>query len=250
MKETSIDRHCAIVTFGDAEVNPYLFVNSISNLAETLGAHLFEYTEMLDVNDVRKNINNLNISWSRCKQEILIFTTGYETLPIVKRIGADINRSYVIVTEPLKTMPAWYRDALIWETKRPYLFMRTTADKRIIMGRLDEEKGDMEISDHRITVRGNELGNSFNKLFPHLDIEIDYAYCATFGESIDNLPFIGEHPNKQKHYYLLGYGGNGTVYSMLGAEILADQLCGIEHPVSHIVQLTREAETGNRKMIL
>ena len=249
LNETGIDRPCAIITFSDAEVNPYLFVNGIFDLAETLGAHLFENTEMLDVKKSGK-IVTISTSCGQLRARNIIFTTGYETLPIGKRIGADINRSYVIVTEPLKLLPAWYKDALIWETKRPYLYMRTTADKRIIIGGLDEDKGNMEMSDHRIHVRGNELRNSFNKLFPHLDIAIDYAYCATFGESIDNLPFIGEHPNKENHYYLLGYGGNGTVYSMLGAEILADQLCGIEHPASHIVQLTRKAESGDRKMIL
>ena len=249
VNETGIDRPCAIVTYEDAEVNPYQFVHGILDLTETMGAHLFEFTEMLDV---MKSGNILTIATSHGEMQArnIIFTTGYETLPIGKRIGADINRSYVIVTEPLKDLPPWYKNALIWETKRPYLYTRTTADKRIIIGGLDEDKGNMEMSDHRIRIRGNELRNSFNKLFPYLDIAIDYAYCATFGESIDNLPFIGEHPKKENHYYLLGYGGNGTVYSMLGAEIIADQLCGIEHPASHIVQLTRKAETGKKKIFL
>ena len=249
LKETGIDRTCAIVTFGDAEVNPYLFVNGIFDLAETLGAHLFEYTEMLGVKDSDETLT-ISTSYGEMRTINIIFTTGYETLPIGKRIGSDINRSYVIVTEPLKELPAWYRDALIWETKRPYLYMRTTADSRIIIGGLDEDIGDMTITDHWIYVRSNELRNRFNDLFPHLEIHIDYAYCATFGESIDNLPFIGEHPDKKKHYYLLGYGGNGTVYSMLGAELLADQLCGIDHPISHIVQLIRKVGMGKRKMIL
>ncbi|MCG7345442.1 FAD-binding oxidoreductase [Sporosarcina sp. ACRSL] len=249
LNKAGIDRPCAIVTHRDAEVNPYIFVNGIFNLAEAMGAHLFEYTEMVDVNDAGDKLTILTSSGDMMTKNI-IFTTGYETLPIGKRIGADMNRSYVIVTEPLKELPAWYNDALIWETKRPYLYMRTTADRRIIIGGLDEDKGKMEITDRWIKMRGNELRNSFKNLFPDLELEVDYAYCATFGESIDNLPFIGEHPNRKKHYYLLGYGGNGTVYSMLGAEMLADKLCEIENPASHIVQLTRMTETGKKKMIL
>ncbi|MCM3745416.1 FAD-binding oxidoreductase [Sporosarcina luteola] len=249
LTNAGIDRPCAIVTFGDAEVNPYIFANGIFDLAETMGAHLFEFTEMLDVKESGGKLT-VSTAAGEMRTKNIIFTTGYESLPIGKRIGADINRSYVIVTEPLNELPAWYKDALIWETKRPYLYMRTTADKRIIIGGLDENSGDVEISEELIWQRGNELRRNFNEVFPHLDIEIEYAYCATFGESIDNLPFIGEHPTKKNHFYLLGYGGNGTVYSILGAEILADQLCGIEHPASHIVQLARIDGTGQNKMIL
>lgn len=249
LNDIGIDRPCAIVTFGDAEVNPYVFANGIFDLAETMGAHLFEFTEMFDV---KKSDEDLIVSTSvgEMRTKNIIFTTGYESLPIGKRIGADINRSYVIVTEPVNELRVWYRDALIWETKRPYLYMRTTADRRIIIGGLDENSGEMEITDELLRKRGNELRRKLYEVFPHLDIQIDYAYCATFGESIDNLPFIGEHPNKENHFYLLGYGGNGTVYSMLGAEILADKLCGIEHPASHIVQLTRKTRKMKRKMIL
>ncbi|MFC5602548.1 NAD(P)/FAD-dependent oxidoreductase [Sporosarcina koreensis] len=249
LNNAGIDRPCAIVTFGDAEVNPYVFTNGIFDLAETKGAHLFEFTEMLDVTE-RGGQLAISSTEGELRTKNIIFTTGYETLPIGKRIGADINRSYVIVTEPLKESHAWYKDALIWETKRPYLYLRTTADNRIIVGGLDENSGEMEITDELISKRGNELRRKFNEVFPHLDIGIDYAYCATFGESIDNLPFIGEHPTRKNHFYLLGYGGNGTVYSMLGAEILADRLFGIEHPASHIVQLARKNGKGKSKMIL
>lgn len=249
LNNSGIDRPCAIVTFGDAEVNPFVFANGIFDLAETMGAHLYEFTEMLDVKESERKLTILT-SVGEMRTKNIIFTTGYETLPIGKRIGADINRSYVIVTEPMKELSAWYKDALVWETKRPYLYMRTTADNRVIIGGLDENSGDMEITDELVRKRGNELWRKFNDIFPQLDIQIDYAYCATFGESIDNLPFIGEHPNKKNHFYLLGYGGNGTVYSMLGAEILADQLCGIEHPASHIVQLKRTSEKVNGEMII
>ncbi|MGN7387424.1 NAD(P)/FAD-dependent oxidoreductase [Sporosarcina sp. SAFN-015] len=249
LSNTGINRPCAIVTFRDAEVNPYAFANGIFDLAETKGAHLFEFTEMLDVNEF-EDILRISTTDGDMQTKNIIFTTGYETLPIGKRNGADINRSYVIVTEPLGEVPAWYDNALIWETKRPYLYMRTTADRRIIVGGLDENNGVVEISDDLLTKRGNELRDKFNEVFPHLEIKIDYAYCATFGESLDNLPFIGEHPHRKKHFYLLGYGGNGTVYSMLGAEILADQLCRIKHPAAHIVQLTRNAEEVNGEMIL
>ena len=41
----------AIVTYGDAEVNPYKFVNGLLQLVESMGVHLFEFTEVTDIND-------------------------------------------------------------------------------------------------------------------------------------------------------------------------------------------------------
>ena len=62
---------------------------------------------------------------------------------------------------------------------------------------------------------------------------------ASENQSI-NLPFIGEHLTKNNHYYLLGYGGNGTVYSMLGSIILRDLITGKRNEDAELVQLHRE----------
>lgn len=244
MDKTGIDKPCAIITYGDAEVNPYRFVNGIFLDFENRGGQVFEYVE---IQDVKKENGLLRIKTSSgdVHAKDIIFTTGYETLPVGKRIGADINRSYVIVTEPLNSMPPWYDNAMIWESRRPYLYMRTTVDRRIIIGGLDEPVGEMPLSEKHITDRGDELKNQVQQLFPHLAIDIAFSYCATFGESLDNLPFIGEHPQKKHHYYLLGYGGNGTVYSMIGAKILADLLTGRQNPAAHLVQLDRTLESAD-----
>jgi len=239
-KHLQFSKPGAIVTHGDAEVNPYKFVNGILQLVESMDVHLFEFTA---VNDVNEESGQLHISTSSGEfhADKILFTTGYETLPVGKRIGADINRSYAIVTKPLETSPIWYENSLIWESKRPYLYMRTTIDKRIIVGGLDEDKPQAPLSNEAIMKRGANLKTQLEELFPELPIEIDYAYCATFGESLDNIPFIGEHPSKRNHYYLLGYGGNGTVYSMLGSKILADIMTGKANSDAHIVQLERSA---------
>lgn len=241
--KTGIDRAGAIVTHGDAEVNPYIFVNGIFEEIQKLGAHIFEFTEVLDVQEHNERLQ-IKTSEGDFHANNVIFTTGYETLPVGKRIGADINRSYVIVTNPLDS-PPWYGNALIWETKRPYLYMRKTEDGRIIVGGLDENTGYMPPNAERIMERGMELKEKLKNLFPDLNISIDYSYCATFGESLDNLPFIGEHPKKRGHYYLLGYGGNGTVYSMIGATMLADSLTGKKNPYAHIVALDRVLQSEN-----
>lgn len=229
----------ALVTFNDAEVNPLRFVQGLLKEVETVGGHLFSYVDVQDV--VQENdILEIRTSQQTFHAKHIVYTTGYETTPVGKRIGADINRSYVFVSNPLKNLSDWYKKALIWETKRPYLYMRTTVDGRIIAGGLDEDKPEAPLSDELIMKRANNLLRQTKELFPNYELNIEYAYAASFGESNDNLPFIGEHPTKKNHYYLLGYGGNGTVYSMLGSQILRDLITGKRNEDAEIVELRRK----------
>ncbi|SES17184.1 FAD-binding oxidoreductase [Psychrobacillus sp. OK032] len=229
----------ALVTFSDAEINPLKFVQGLLREVEALGVHPFPYVDVLDV--LKENdILEIRTSGQSFHAKHIVYTTGYETTPVGKRIGADINRSYVFVSNPIKDLSDWHKKALIWETKRPYLYIRSTADGRIIAGGLDEDKPEAPFSDELIMKRANNLLKQTKKLFPNYEMKIDYAYAASFGESIDNLPFIGEHPTKNNHYYLLGYGGNGTVYSMLGSIILRDLITGKRNEDVEIVQLHRE----------
>ncbi|MBU0904783.1 MAG: FAD-binding oxidoreductase, partial [Firmicutes bacterium] len=219
-KHMGFSKAGALVTYDDAEVNPYKFANGVLNVIEEKGGHLFEFVEVQDVFTIDDQIS-VRTSVGEFSSNHIIYTTGYETAPVGKRIGAEINRSYAIVTKPVDDFNQWHEKALIWETARPYLYVRTTAENRIIIGGLDEEEAQapqLELIDDR----GEILLKKLQDLFPHYDLETEFVYGATFGESIDNLPFIGQHPTKEKHYYLLGYGGNGTVYSMLGSHILRD----------------------------
>ena len=229
----------ALLTYNDAEINPLKFVHGLLHNLAKKGTHLFPFVEVKDVYETNKRLEIRTSNQTFYANKIL-FTTGYETVPVGKRIGADINRSYVMVSKPINEWKDWYKQALIWETKRPYLYIRSTADNRMIIGGLDDDKPEAPCSDEIIQERAMNLLQEAKKLFPSYDMEMEYAYAASFGESIDNLPFIGEHPTKNNHYYLLGYGGNGTVYSMLGAEILKDLITGKHNENAEIVQLERK----------
>jgi glycine/D-amino acid oxidase-like deaminating enzyme len=104
---------------------------------------------------------------------------------------------------------------------------------------LDEDPSEAPQNEKKIEKRGKQIEKEVQKLFPDLDIKMDYAWGASFGESLDNLPYIGKHPEKERTYYLLCYGGNGTVYSMLGSNILRDLILNRTNQDADIVKLDR-----------
>lgn len=238
-EQTPFSKPAAVITIGDAEVNPFQFSTGIIRyLTEHDGADIFEN---VIADHFKETSNGIKVSTSAgtFHTDNIIFATGYEKPPFLSETRADLNRSYAIATETIEDLSAWKDRNLIWETKRPYLYLRTTPDGRIIAGGLDEDKPETPQSEEWIYNRAQRIKMEVEKLFPMLKIKVAFAWGAVFGESVDNLPFIGKHPSKDRMYYLLGYGGNGTVYSMLGSVILKDLIIGRENIDAEILKLDR-----------
>ncbi|TDL79040.1 NAD(P)/FAD-dependent oxidoreductase [Peribacillus frigoritolerans] len=232
------EKPAALLTDGDAEVNPYKFIQALMEDAHHKGVRIFENTE-IEETDRDDEYVYFQSPHGRIAAKKVIYSTGYETIPFAKKLGAEVNRTYAIVTTPVKFLDHWEDRSLIWETKRPYFYMRTTVDGRIVAGGLDEEKMEAPSSEDIIRECGQRLLDKIKEHYPSYEMEVDSVWGASFGESDDGLPFIGKHPKKDNVYYCLGFGGNGTVYSMLGAEILKDLILYDSHPDAEIVKLDR-----------
>lgn len=219
----------ALMTHGDAEVNPFRLIRSLFESAQTRGVQIYEHTLLENLQTVDgKHV--LEIADGKIIADRVIYCTGYEAKSLADRFGGELNRTYAITTNPVEDLESWIYRALIWETKRPYFYMRTTEDGRVIAGGLDEDKMDADVSDEKLQDRGERLINRVKEHFPELDIKAEYLWSAAFGESEDGLPFIGKDPKKEGVYYCLGFGGNGTVYSKLGAKLLREMLFGEHDP--------------------
>ncbi len=52
--------------------------------------------------------------------------------------------------------------------------------------------------------------------FPHIEMEIAFAWAGTFGETVDRLPFIGCHPDiDERVVFAIAYGANGMPFAAL-----------------------------------
>lgn len=233
----------AIVTHGDAEVNPYEFVNGLAGIAFDEGLMLHEHTEVAEHETLPTGIHRLRTADGFViEAEHVVYAVGYEPEELRgKLIKADLNRSFVIVTGVQDDLEDWHQRFLIWETARPYLYLRTTDEGRVVIGGLDEAIEQPLHSTQARHRRSEKLYAKLKALFPKLHAPIEYEWNATFGESRDSLPFIGADPSWNNVYYCLGYGGNGTVYSMLGAHIVRDLICGDFNPLTDIIRLDRQS---------
>ena len=61
-----------------------------------------------------------------------------------------------------------------------------------------------------------------------------HRWAAAFGESTTGLPFLGPVPGHTNIHALMGFGGNGITFSIIGAEIVAAAINGKADPDASI----------------
>jgi len=83
------------------------------------------------------------------------------------------------------------------------------------------------------------LEQSFAKLFPGILFKTDFKWAGTFASTKDGLPYIGSIPQRPHTYFALGFGGNGTTFSAIAANIIGDLLAGKKNPDSSLFSFDR-----------
>ncbi|WP_248547676.1 NAD(P)/FAD-dependent oxidoreductase [Paenibacillus odorifer] len=245
----SFSKPAGLYSRGDAEANPYRTVHSLIAKAASNGVRVFEQSEAKHYEFTEDGVI-CHTESGRIIAKDVIFAMGYETQEFKKDRGAELINTYAVMTKPLKDFPKWHERSLLWETARPYLYFRTTPEGRIIAGGKDEQLTDPERREVRVISQGQKLLEELEALFPEIKgIELEYSWGAVFGSTRDGLPYIGPHPKFPHCYFIEGYGGNGTVYSMIAAELLTDTIAGKHRPELDLFSLTRSAKPSPSKSL-
>lgn len=232
-------REAALSSDTAAEVDVYRLTHRLFEKAREAGARIYDRTEVVldqastgGVVFTTPDQNTVRAHWA-------VFATGYEVVEMLDRSIVNLNSSYAFVSEPLEDLPGWWERCLLWETARPYLYLRTTVDGRVIVGGEDSRFRNPAARDASIPKKAAALEKRFREMFPDIPVEPAYAWAGTFGETSDGLPFIGTVPKWPHCFFSLGFGGNGIIYSLIAAEIATARLQGKRHPDAALFQFQR-----------
>ncbi|WP_050614559.1 NAD(P)/FAD-dependent oxidoreductase [Bacillus testis] len=235
-KYFSFSKEGAIVTGNDAEVNPYKHAHLLIHYAEQKGVKIYEHTKI----NGRKHTKEGDILYTdkghSIKAKYIIYATGYEAQEEVRDPNGSIISSYALATNPVGNIDGWYDDMMLWETARPYIYARRTADGRIVFGGLDEATTKVDKRDTKLIHKRDLLMQTIYDMFPELKGKTmaEYYWGAFFGETHDGLPTIGTYEDYPNSYFLRGYGGNGTVYSVILSQIIRDLILKGKNDNSYI----------------
>jgi glycine/D-amino acid oxidase-like deaminating enzyme len=214
------------------EVDPYRLTHRLIARAVERGLEVFAGTEVTEYEADGGGVTLRTGEGCRVRARHLVFATGYETPQFIGRdvCSCTLRSTFATVTRPLHHFEGWPQRCLIWESARPYFYLRTTEDGRAMLGGEDEDFADPPRRDRLIGAKAEALARKFRATFPAIEIEPDCAWAGTFAETRDGLPYIGTLPQFPGGLFALGYGGNGITFSLVAANILRDQILGRQNP--------------------
>jgi len=220
-------RPAALLSHDAAQVDAYAFTHALLRDASRRGLRVFDRTDVTTIDATNDGVTLKTADGCVVRADRLVFATGYETYEFLKHKVARLISTYAAASEPLTSLTGWgENECLIWEHSRPYLYLRTTADNRVILGGEDEDFRNPVRRDRLIGKKAERLASRFRELFPDIAMEVAFAWAGTFGETEDGLAYVGEQADWPSCYFALGYGGNGITFSLLAAEIIRDALLG------------------------
>lgn len=231
----------AIVSTLAARMDPYRMTYQLLARLQRQGGQVFDRTciSALEIHPRHVCAHTPQGLRIHCRQ--VVMAAGYASQHWLDTRVARNRSSYAFVTDPLPADALGpLRTTLLWETAHPYLYLRSTADNRLLVGGEDDAIDVPARRDARVDAKARTLMKKVGKLFPALALTPAFAWAGTFAETEDGLPFFGPHPQwGPRVHFAMAYGGNGITYSMAGASIIRAAVEKQPHPLQRLFSFDR-----------
>ena len=231
----------AILSTPAASMDPYRMAYRLLGRVQAQGGRVHDRCR---VNHIESNARHVHLRTTeginiRCRH--LVMAAGYASQRWLQQRVARNRSSYAFVTDPLHADALGpLRNTLLWETARPYLYLRSTADNRLLIGGEDDAVDVPLRRDAQVDRKAKRLAGKVARLFPHLPIQPTFAWAGTFAETEDGLPFFGAHQQwGPRVHFAMAYGGNGITYSMIGAGLVRAAIERRRHPLAQLFSFQR-----------
>jgi glycine/D-amino acid oxidase-like deaminating enzyme len=219
--------HRGALKSAGAVVDPYRLTLAALVEAAQGGARIHDRTNVTSFEETASGVRIETDRGARVEAGKLVIAAGYESAELLKLRLGRLRSSYAFVSQPLAApVPGWPPGTMLWETARPYLYVRPTSGGRVIAGGADSSFSGDHRAARRLAARVHRIERRLSDWLPEARIEVAGAWAGTFGESRDALPWIGRVPGAQRIRAALGFGGNGITFAAIAARLLAGDLLG------------------------
>lgn len=243
-----IEFPAALAAAGSAQVNAFSLTRGVLRHAQQNSEfRLFQSTRVSSLRENRETITLRTQTGARVVSRHVVVAAGYESRRFVRSNLIRLYSTYVIASKPFPADRLRPIRDLMWETARPYFYLRTSADHRIIFGGHDEPFDTDSGRMRKLNRQTRRLEEQFALMFPDLAFKADYAWSGTFADTVDGLPCIGRKRAESRVFYALGYGGNGITFSQIAARILRDACLGQKNADTELFAFDRAPKARRRR---
>ncbi len=218
-----VDAGGALLTRQAARVDPYRLTYALLQRVRRRGGNVVhDRTVLHTLTPSARGVSALTEGGATIHARHVVLAMGYANQTWLHQHVARNRSSYAFITDPSDAdVLGRLRNTMVWESARPYLYLRTTGDRRLLVGGLDDAIDIPARRDKRVERKADKLMKQLLHWFPRLDPVPAFSWAGTFAETADGLPFFGPHDQwGPRVHFAMAYGGNGITYSMIGAQLL------------------------------
>jgi glycine/D-amino acid oxidase-like deaminating enzyme len=235
-------RPAAILSALAAEMDPVRFTQAVAASLLARGVELYVRSPARAIHPRGAGLRVEVANGLAVDAGHVIVAAGFESVDFLPDKVADIHNTYALVTEPLQDRARFDSMPMIWESSRPYLYIRGTPDGRLMVGGADVPFKNADARDVLLGRQVRLIATKYRDLFGEDLPPVAHAWGGSFASTRDGLPYIGRapglHPRLQ---FALCYGGNGITYSVLAGEMLNAGIQGLAHPLEDVFGFARES---------
>jgi glycine/D-amino acid oxidase-like deaminating enzyme len=241
----------AILSALGAQMDPVRFTRGV--LAGCL-RHGVEICARTRVESIDGAADGLRLQLSRggvLAAKHVVVCAGYQSLEFLERQVAKVDNTFALVTEPLADARRAALLPLIWESARPYLYLRGTQDGRLIVGGADVPFKGVAARELLLPRQVRRIAAAYEDLFGEALPPVDFAWAGSFAQTRDGLPYIGSAPGQHPRLqFALCYGGNGITCGVLAGDIVRTRIEGRTHDLDDILGFGRLGEAATDSHML
>lgn len=198
-------------------VNPLKFIQKFSEIVEKHGVKIYENTKVIRTKDGQADTEHGKINYKK-----IIWAIDSE------HASSEIKnlKTTIIVTRPLTATEIERtgfakRRKIVWDSRKNENYFKLTHDNRLLVGfgGVVVHKKNKQTDPHHPHLK--QLQTFVKKLFPYLDLDIEYAWSGHFGvrQHYSSGPLVHIHGNEAT---IAGCGSQ--VFCYMAAKHVANKL--------------------------
>lgn len=239
LKELGLNAYAAIESQSGAVMDVYKLANDLLKYCSKKGAEIYDRTDIEEIKTKKEKTIAKTKTGLTIEVDHVVHCTGYESTDTIKENIVALKSTFALASEAFETLPKAFKKHIYWNTDSPYLYFRSTEDGRIVMGGGDRDFKNATRRDALLSKKEKDLTKKFQKCFPDIPFIADYSWAGTFGETKDGLPYFGKPDTEKNEHYILGFGGNGITFSVMGMDAIIHSINKTPHPYLEYYKFNR-----------
>ena len=228
-----------------AVLNPYMFTQGLFEYLDNMdNVKIFENTRVDDIKCGFENVECKTNNNFKITADKLIFASGIETLKYLQDSPAQLYKTFTIVSKPIEKLKNFNTNFTARDNLESSHILRFAPNNRIIYTgeeiKFTDKFMDNKYLNNVSSDKYKRLFNSLQKTLYGIDnIPIEFAFNSTVANTKDSLPIIDEMPNMTNCFCNLGFGSNGILYSLMGADMLRNAIKGLYTKDMNLFKINR-----------